>query len=107
MLFFGCRSIFEKGIPMKIHLIRLILVLYGATGLSQHSTETLSDNSNTEKAISLSALSFPQGMNGEENRQFKLSYPISQNLNMQFGFMYDKSISSESVTASFRLKYYL
>lgn len=90
----------------KIYII-FSLALFTTNGISQNLLETTSKELNTEKRITLSAISFPEGLNGEDSRQFRLSYPISQKLNAQIGGIYDKSISSELINSSFILKWYI
>ena len=75
-------------------------------GISQDFIGNKSNEFNTEKRFSLRAISFPKGLNGEEYRQFRLSYPISQKLNAQIGGIYEKLISSELINSSFMLKWY-
>lgn len=90
----------------KIYLI-LSLILITTSGISQDLLENESSGLTTKKRFSLSAISFPKGMNGEEYRQFGLSYPISQKLTAQVGGIYDKNISSELINSSFMFKWYV
>lgn len=90
----------------KIYII-FSLALITTSGISQNLLENASNELTTEKRFSLSAISFPKGLNGEEYRQFGLSYPISQKLTAQIGGIYDKTISSELINSSFMLKWYI
>jgi len=81
---------------MKQILIILSIILFSANGFSQNLFELQNRNLSTEKPVlTLNAISYPMGLNGEDYRQFRLNYPISEHFDAQLGLIYDKNITSD------------
>lgn len=92
---------------MKHFLIVFALILFTTKGVSQDVLVDKYGGLNTEKHITLSGIRYAIGINGEHYKQFKIDYSISQKLKVQFGYAYDKSMSSELMKSSFMFKWYL
>ncbi|MBM1104711.1 hypothetical protein JQC67_01050 [Aurantibacter crassamenti] len=92
---------------MKTTIVYLLFMLFSLNVIGQENIEEQNNVLIPQQKLSSSGINYPQGVNGEVFKSFKVNYQFSEKMQLQLQHFYEKYGTHEQTISSFMLKWYI